>query len=637
MSMVSNTKFDLWTEWVAEDYYPDLSQEKYLAVDLETCDINLITHGSGWATGNGYITGFALATKDWQGYYPIAHAGGGNLDKERVIAWIKKTLAYDMPKIFHNASYDMGWLRSAGITVNGTIHDTMISSALIDENRFSFTLNSLAKDKLGQNKSEDILTEFAKSKGIDPKKEMYKVPAMYVGKYAEMDARLTYDLFFYNHREIDEQDLYRIYDLECRLQPCLIDMRAQGVRVDLDAAHNAKAELMSEEAKALHEIKKLSNVDVDIWAAASVAKAFDAMKIKYEQTPTGKPSFTKNFLLKNKSPLSQLIVKAREMNKAHTTFIDTIMKHQHKGRIHSEIHQMRSDDGGTETGRFSYSHPNLQQIPARNEDIKNKIRSLFIPEEETLWGSFDYSQQEPRLVVHFAEKVNEVDGFTYNSKRPTMGTKEFITGYRKGGADFHKMVAKMAGIERDHAKTINLGLFYGMGKGKLKEQLGIDQETADTLIGEYNQKVPFVKMLSQRAMDAMEKNGHVTTVGGRRCRSFGFVPKGWNASGFYKTEKEAEEALGKYGYKKAYTYKALNKLIQGSAADQTKKAMVDLYEQDGIIPHIQVHDELNISIHSEEQAKMIAKKMEDCMPGNEPLHVPSKVDYKLAKNWGDAK
>ena len=110
-----------------------------------------------------------------------------------------------------------------------------------------------------------------------------------------------------------------------------------------------------------------------------------------------------------------------------------------------------------------------------------------------------------------------------------------------------------------------------------------------------------------------------------------------NASGFYKTEKEAEEALGKYGYKKAYTYKALNKLIQGSAADQTKKAMVDLYEQDGIIPHIQVHDELNISIHSEEQAKMIAKKMEDCMPGNEPLHVPSKVDYKLAKNWGDAK
>ena len=176
-----------------------------------------------------------------------------------------------------------------------------------------------------------------------------------------------------------------------------------------------------------------------------------------------------------------------------------------------------------------------------------------------------------------------------------------------------------------------------MGQGKLKETLGVDDDTAQILINDYNDKVPFVKKLSRRAMESMEGKGYVTTIYGRRCRSFGFVPIRWGVSGFYKTEKEAEDALGKYGYKKAYTYKALNKLIQGSSADQTKKAMVDLYEQDGIIPHIQVHDELNISIHSEEQAKMIAKKMEDCMPGNEPLHVPSKVDYKLAKNWGDAK
>jgi len=625
-----------WTEWVADDNFPDLSKVPYLAVDLETCDIHLMTHGAGWATGKGYITGFALATADWEGYYPIAHEEG-NYEKDKVISWIKKTLSYPMPKIFHNASYDVGWLRNAGITVNGTIHDTMISSALIDENRFSFTLNSLAKDKLGQTKNEDVLVEFAKSKGIDPKAEMYKVPAMYVGKYAEMDARLTYDLYFHNEKEIEKQELHKIYNLECRLQPCLIDMRAHGVRVDLDGAAIAKAELLSQEKQALFEIKKLSNVDVDIWAAASVAKAFDNMNVKYETTPTGKPSFTKNFLNTNGSPLAKLIVKARETNKAHTTFIDSILKHQHKGRIHSEIHQMRSDNGGTVTGRFSYSKPNLQQIPARNEDIKNKIRSLFIPEEGTQWGSFDYSQQEPRLVVHFAEKVNEVDGFTYNSKRPTMATKEFIKGYRKGDADFHTMVAKMAGIDRKIAKTINLGLFYGMGKAKLTEELGIDQETAEQLIDEYNQKVPFVKQLSQYAMGAMDENGFVTTIGGRRCRSFGYVSKQWNAKGFFKTEKEAEAEWGKYNFKKAYTYKALNKLIQGSAADQTKQAMVDLYEQDGIIPHIQVHDELNISIESEEQATMIAQKMEDCMPGDAPLHVPSKVEYILAKNWGDAK
>jgi DNA polymerase I-like protein with 3'-5' exonuclease and polymerase domains len=633
MSMENNTKLKPWIEWMFEENFPDLSQEKYLAVDLETCDLKLLTHGSGWATGNGYVTGFALATKDWQAYYPIAHEKGPNMDPDKVIPWIKKTLSYNMPKIFHNASYDIGWLRHMGITVNGTIHDTMISSALIDENRFSFTLNSLAKDKLGATKNEDELVKYAQDAGINPKKEMYKIPAMYVGHYAEQDARLTYDLFFYNQKEIEEQKLQQIYDLETRLQPCLIDMRAHGVRVDLQAAEEAKQALITDEEAALFQIKKLSGVDVNVWAAASVAKAFDNMHISYSRTPTGKPSFTKNFLSKHKSDLAQLVVKARESNKAHTTFIDSIMRHQHNGRLHSEIHQMRSDDKGTVTGRFSYSNPNLQQIPARNKKIKNKIRSLFIPEEGKKWGSFDYSQQEPRMVVHFAERINEVDGFSYESKRATMDTKRFIEGYRKGEADFHKMVAEMADIERDTAKTINLGLFYGMGQGKLKETLGVDDDTAQILINDYNDKVPFVKKLSRRAMESMEGKGYVTTIYGRRCRSFGYVPIKWGVSGFYKTEQEAKAILKEGNYKKAYTYKALNKLIQGSAADQTKKAMVDLYEQDGIIPHIQVHDELNISIEGKEQAERIIKVMENCIE----LNVPSKVDCEIADNWGDAK
>tara|TARA_Y100001972_G_scaffold53006_1_gene64894 strand:- start:934 stop:2835 length:1902 start_codon:yes stop_codon:yes gene_type:complete len=631
--MEKNTKLNPWTEWMVEEYFPDLSQEKYLAVDLETCDLKLLTHGSGWARGDGYVTGFALATEDWQAYYPIAHEEGENMDPDKVIPWIKKTLSYNMPKIFHNASYDIGWLRHMGITVNGTIHDTMISSALIDENRFSFSLNSLAKDKLGTTKNEEALLEYAEEKNIDPKKEMYKIPSLYVGHYAEQDARLTYDLFFHNQKEIEEQNLQQIYDLETRLQPCLIDMRAQGVRVDLQAAEDAKKSLITDEKEALFQIKKLSGVDVNIWAAASVAKAFDNMNIPYNRTTTGKPSFTKNFLRKHKSDVAKLVVKARESNKAYTTFIDSIMRHQHKGRIHSEIHQMRGDNKGTVTGRFSYSNPNLQQIPARNKEIKNKIRSLFIPDEGKRWGSFDYSQQEPRMVVHFAEKINEVDGFTYQSKRPTMDTKRFIEGYRRGEADFHEMVAEMADIERDTAKTINLGLFYGMGQGKLKETLGIDDETAEVLISDYNDKVPFVKKLSKRAMESMERKGYVTTVYGRRCRFFGYVPIKWGESGFYKTEEEAKAILKEGNYKKAYTYKALNKLIQGSAADQTKKAMVDLYEQDGIIPHIQVHDELNISIEDEEQAKRIIKVMEHCIK----LNVPSKVDCVIADNWGNAK
>ena len=608
------------TEWTPKDYYPDLSNEKLIAIDLETCDRNLTTHGSGWATGDGYVTGIAVATADWQGYYPIAH-GGGNLNKKKVLDWFKIVAKLDCDKVFHNASYDLGWLRTLGITVNGKIHDTMISSALIDENRYSFTLNSLAKEKLGETKNEDLLIKAAKEFGVDPKKEMYKLPSMHVGEYAEYDARLTYDLYVYNQKEIEAQNLHDIYDLETRLQPCLIDMRANGVRVDLEQAEVAKKLLSKKEKELMREIKKMCGMDIEIWAAASIAKAFDHLNIPYPRTPkSGAPSFTKNFLSSNEHEIAQKIVEAREMNKANTTFIETILRHQHKGRIHSEIHQMRSDDGGTVTGRFSYSNPNLQQIPARNEDIKKLIRSLFIPEEGKQWGMFDYSQQEPRLVVHYAFCDN-------------LDVHSIISGYREGDADFHQMVADIAQIPRGQAKTINLGLFYGMGKNKLMNELGIESAEAEEIINTYQSKVPFVKQLTYNVMDKASARGEIKTLLGRHCRFPFYEPREFGKKGFYKTKEEAINALGHGNYKRAGTYKAMNKLIQGSAADQTKKAMVDLYEQDGIIPHIQVHDELNISVENKSEALNIKNKMETCVD----LHVPSKVDYAIVKNWGEAK
>ena len=609
------------TEWSAKEHFPDLSEEKLISIDLETCDVNLTTHGSGWATGNGYITGIAVATGDWQGYYPIAH-NGGNLNKKKVLDWFKKVAALNCDKVFHNASYDLGWLRHSGIKVNGKIHDTMISSALIDENRYSYTLNALAKDWMGQSKNEDLLVKAAKEFGVDPKKEMYKLPAMHVGEYAEYDARLTYDLFLRNEKEIENQELEDIYDLETRLQPCLIDMRAHGVRVDLEQADKARKQLSRQEKEVMREIKKICGLDIEVWAAASIAKAFDKLGIEYPRTPkSGAPSFTKNFLVKHKHEIAQKIVDAREINKANTTFIETIMRHQHNGRIHSEIHQMRSDDGGTVTGRFSYSNPNLQQIPSRNKDIKKLIRSLFIPEEGKKWGAFDYSQQEPRMVVHYAFNDN-LDVF------------KIISGYRQGNADFHQMVADIAQISRDQAKTINLGMMYGMGKGKLMNELGIEASEAEDIIAAYQDKVPFVKQLTYNVMDTAAVRGEIRTILNRKCRFPFFEPAKFGKKGFYKTEEEALAAEGKkYNYKRANTYKALNKLIQGSAADQTKKAMVDLYEQDGIIPHIQVHDELNISVENEEEALNIKHKMENCVD----LNLPSVVDHALADNWGDAK
>ena len=196
-------------------------------------------------------------------------------------------------------------------------------------------------------------------------------------------------------------------DMETELFPCLVDMKFKGVRVDVEEAHKLKTKLLEQEKQSLYQVKKETGIDVQIWAARSIGKVFDKLNLDYDTTEkTSAPSFTKNFLANHPHPLVKHIARAREINNAHTTFIDTILKHSYKGRIHAEINQLRGDNGGTVTGRFSYSNPNLQQIPARNKDLGPAIRSLFIPEEGHTWGCFDYSQQEPRLVVHYATLQN---------------------------------------------------------------------------------------------------------------------------------------------------------------------------------------------------------------------------------------
>ena len=287
----------------------------------------------------------------------------------------------------------------------------------------------------------------------------------------------------------------------------------------------------------------------------------------------------------------QCISKAREINKAHTTFIDTIIKYEHKGRIHADINQIRSDSGGTVTGRFSYSNPNLQQIPARNKDLGPLIRSLFIPESGCDWGCFDYNQQEPRLVVHYASLDQDASVF------------EVKNAYNDGDADFHTIVAKMAQIPRTQAKTINLGLFYGMGKAKLQAELGVSKEKAEELFSIYHSRVPFVKTLMKSVSNRAQHRGQIRTLGGRLCRFHLWEP---NSFGLHKA-LPFEQAVQEHGpgIKRAYTYKALNKLIQGSAADMTKKSMLELYKE-GIVPHIQIHDELDLSIENDAQAKKLS-------------------------------
>ena len=605
------------TEWLPPEEFKDLSSYDEIAIDLETKDTNLKTMGSGSVTGQAKIVGIALAVEGWSAYYPIAHEGGGNMDNKKVMDYFRTILNYPSKKIFHNAMYDVCFIRAEGLKINGTIVDTMIAGSLVDENRFRYDLGSMGRDYVGRGKKEAVLLETAKEWGIDPKSEMYKLPAMYVGEYAEQDAKLTLELWQEMKKEIVHQDIESIFDLETSLFPCLVDMRFLGVRVDIESAHTLKQKLVREENQCLQQVKKETGIDTQIWAARSIAQVFEKLSLPFDRTEkTQAPSFTKNFLQNHPHPMVQKIARAREINKAHTTFIDTILKHSHKGRIHAEINQLRSDVGGTVTGRFSYANPNLQQIPARNKELGPQIRSLFIPEEGHTWGCFDYSQQEPRLVVHYAALDR------------LYGVQEVLDAYKDGEADFHQIVAEMADIPRSQAKTINLGLFYGMGKNKLQAELGINEDKAKSLFKQYHNRVPFVKTLMDSVMRKASDNGRIRTWLGRRCRFNLWEP---NQYGIHKALPH-DQALAEHGpgIRRAYTYKALNRLIQGSAADMTKKAMIELHKE-GVTPHIQVHDELDISVNN--NADKIKKIMESAVE----LEVPIKVDYESGKNWGTIK
>ena len=485
------------TEWLPPEEFPDLSSHDEIAIDLETKDPELTKMGSGAIIGKGEVVGIAVAVEGWCGYYPIAHGGGGNMDKNMVLKWFQDVLNTKAIKLFHNAMYDVCWIRSMGLNINGKIVDTMIAAALCDENQFRFDLNTCAKKYTGTGKDEAALYAAAKEWGIDPKGEMYKLPAMYVGQYAEKDAAITLQLWKYLKKEIVNQDIQSIFDMETELFPCLVDMRFLGVRVDVEAANQLKKKLVGEEQTALSLVKKETGIEPQIWAARSIAKVFEKLKLPYDVTEkTSAPSFTKNFLQNHPHPVVQQIARAREINKAHTTFIDTILKHSHKGRIHAEINQLRGDNGGTVTGRFSYSNPNLQQIPARNKELGPLIRSLFIPEKGHRWGVFDYSQQEPRLVVHYSGLQN------------LYGVDDVLDSYNNDpNTDFHTIVADMANIPRSQAKTINLGLFYGMGKNKLQAELGVDKETSDELFKQYHDRVPFVKQLMDNVMQRAQQRG----------------------------------------------------------------------------------------------------------------------------------
>jgi DNA polymerase I-like protein with 3'-5' exonuclease and polymerase domains len=610
------------SEWVPPQSFPDLSEAKEIAIDLETCDPNLKQFGPGWPRKDGYIIGYAVAIDGWSGYYPIAHEGGGNLDKRLVEAWITEIMLLPCPKVMHNAAYDLGWLWASGFKVEGKIIDTMIAAGLVDENRFSYALNSLGFDMLKEVKSEEGLKRAAADFGVDPKSEMWRLPAMFVGPYASQDAALTLKLWHHLEILIRQEEIESIFELETEVLPILTGMTFRGIRFDREGAKKLIVDMQKKEKQMMTYIRKEAGVPVDMWAAASIAKAFDKLGIDYPKTDKGAPSFTKSFLESCEHPIAKAIVEVREINKTYNTFLQPYLDaSEATGRIHSHISQLRGETGGTVTGRLSMNQPNLQQVPARHPIIGPMIRGLFLPEEGQLWAANDFSAQEPRLLVH------------YSSLLELPGAEKMAEAYREDpDTDFHQMVADMAGITRSQAKTIGLGLMYGMGKSKLAVSLDLQVDEASELIAQFHAKVPFLKgtiAAVQKRIEYPASGGSIRTLLGRKCRFPLWEPMAWGLN----KALPYEEAAAKYGtqIKRAMTYRGLNKLMQGSAADQTKKAMVELHKA-GFTMMLSVHDEIALSVDTKEEAESAAEIMRTCVS----LEVPSKVDVEVGDTWGSA-
>ena len=644
----------------------DLTDIDTVAIDLETYDPNLKSKGLGAVRKDGFVTGVAIATKNQTLYFPIAHAMTDNLNVNDTWEYLDEKLFKnkDIRKVFHNAMYDVCWIRSAiGHMPQGQLLDTMIAASVIDETRMRYSLDAISKDYLKESKYKYDLAEKSLAEcGIkDPMSNMHKLPYSLVKDYAEQDVNLTLKLWNLFEKKLDEvlytknnedgskelKSCRKIFELETKLFPCLVDMKFKGVKIDVEKAKTLGKLLEKRRDNLVKIIKKRTGIDVEIWAASSIKNLLDHQKItKYKKTKAGLPQLPKDFLKTHENRYLRMIVKARECDKAKGTFVEGLLEFVHEGRIHADINQIRSDQGGTVTGRFSMSNPNLQQIPSRGI-IGKKMRELFIPEDDCVWGSFDYSQQEPRIVVHYALKLG------------LPGTDTLKDEFNKDDADFHQIVADMAQISRTMAKTINLGLFYGMGKIKLQNELNLTREKANALFSAYHAKVPFVKRLSQDLIEFAEEHKLLFTLEDRFCRFNKWETRNreWNNTiNRYEpvpilTKEDAEtafkaELLEKFKdnvadnymqdfdryYKPAFTYKALNRLIQGSAADMTKKAMVDLYEQ-GILPQIQIHDELCLSIKNDNDALVVKQTMENAIS----LEVKNKVNYKKGPNWGTIK
>jgi DNA polymerase I-like protein with 3'-5' exonuclease and polymerase domains len=639
--------------WCVPTELPDLRRAGIVALDLETRDNRLLAKmGSGWPFGDGYICGVSVAWCEGETvraeYFPIRHPDTANVDSAQLFRWLRDLIAADVRIVGQNTLYDFGWLSAeAGIKMPPTerLEEIGALATLVDENRFRYGLDELCSWRGLPGKDDALLRQGIealglatnKRKKIVPQNHLWQLPARYVGPYAEQDVVSTLALFESLDPILDKEATRGAYRLEVDLLPMVLEMRRRGIRIDVEAAERARDHLLQRRDAIFAELSAKLGVGVsmtEIGRNKWLAEAFDKHGIKYPRTAKGNPSFTAGptgWMHKHSHWLPQLVAKADKYNKAAVDFLEGhVLRHVVNGRVHAEIHPHRSDEGGTRSLRFSYSNPPLQQMAARDEEIAPLIRGVFLPEQGAVWAKPDISQQEFRFIVHYAAKLK------------LQRALEAAERYRADpNTDFHDLVAELTGLTRASAKNVNFAKAFGAGVRKFAAMIGKPESEANAIYAQYDRELPFVKQLSKKCEYAVSARGYVELYDGARRHWATWVAfADWTKGAGPCAREEAERHLKdpahpwfqKGPLRRADTHKAMNALIQGSAARHTKLWMRACWRE-GIVPLLQMHDCLDLSVNSSDQAERVAQLGREAVT----LEVPIEVDLKFGRNWGDAK
>ena len=603
-----------------------LKSSNLVCIDIETYDPDIKDKGPGTHRGQGHICGLGVATYDNEGklindYLSFSHPDTPPELRAQNMRQAKDILSWQMPKIGANIVYDIEWLQSQGFEVNGKYHDVQYAEPLLDEYRRSYSLKSLAEKYYLKAKQSSVLDRYAatmgwKGKGIE---HIWRMPEKVAREYALVDVELPLDIFAKQQIELEKQNLWDLYLLETDLIPVILEMRKHGVRLDIPLLKKTIKQATEVLYNLKDEIRDWAGYDININSPKQLAERFDKEGINFPRNPLtanmkakgiklGNPNLNKQVLnkLAQSHPICQKILDYRHYDTLINMFLHRYATDNVDGRLYCTFHPLRSDNYGTVSGRFSSSNPNLQQVSAKKEEnvdgdldaLKGQVvRKLFIPDEGHRWAKADYSQVEYRIMAHYAQgKGSDELRESYNNNKHM---------------DYHQRIVELTGFDRRDAKRVNFGGAYGIGVATASNLFGWSLDEAEIFMNAYHRAAPYIKSTRWKVSEVAARRRHIYTILNRKAR-------------VHPSRK---------------LHSMFNRLIQGSAADIMKQAMVDAYKKglfEELRLHLTVHDEVDVSYKDNKTGNEALVELVSTMEDAVKLKVPLLVDCHTGENWAEA-